>query len=197
TLSFVIATAIASFATNALAQAPATAPAYVTEAQHSSAIALENMHKWQATFNAAPASERAYAAEKLDAATNAAQTAVLAEKVAIKKWLTPPTSPALAPAEAPHVQHFGEPQNIAIPAKPGFEHNVNVPTPLPQTAAKDGVLVQHVSIATPAPQAAAVDGPLVKTVDTQIVNRPLPAPQAAAVDGPLVKTVDTVIVNHP
>ncbi|MCS5737349.1 hypothetical protein N1032_26820, partial [Herbiconiux sp. CPCC 203386] len=102
--------------------------ASVTEAQHSAKIAAENYQAALETFNRAPASEREYAGKKLDAATNAYQTAVIREKVAIKDWLTPPhedRAPAAAPAAqvkaptliAPVATPAAAPTAQAVPGK--------------------------------------------------------------------------------
>jgi len=118
-LTTVISSLLTVATTNAMASAVKTAPASVTEAQHNTAIASENYHAALTTFNAAPSSEREYAAGKLDTAHDKYTTAVLAEKVAIKQWLTPdlnvaPTQVAASPAAAPSLGPQATPVSHAV-----------------------------------------------------------------------------------
>lgn len=164
-LSIAVATSLMT--STAFAASVQHAPASVTEAQRNVQIAQAEYHQWHTAFNNAPASEREYAATKLDEATNKYQTAVLAEKVAIKQWLTPALTPAqaaAAPIATPSKlieQGIPQPKQLTpeapvVPSKvAAYVAPVATPTHLieQQTPVKSASLVTPPAYKEPAPLA--------------------------------------------
>lgn len=193
-LTTVISSLLTVATTNAMASAVKTAPASVTEAQHNTAIASENYHAALTTFNAAPSSEREYAAGKLDTAHDKYTTAVLAEKVAIKQWLTPdlnvaPTQVAASPAAAPSLVPQATPVSHAVPVAPATP---NVPQSVPQAAP---AAVPSVITSTPAAPVAQkeINVPHMGTYSApSLLQRNPTAPAIPTVSMPHVEVVSSV-----
>ena len=193
-LTTVISSLLAFATTNAMATSVKTAPASVTEAQHRTAIASENYHAALTTFNAAPSSERAYAAEKLETAHNIYTTAVLAEKVAIKQWLTPdlnvaPTQVAASPVATPSLAPQATPVSHAVPVAPAA---LNAPQAVPQATP---AAVPSAISATPASPVAQkeINVPHMGTYSApSLLQRNPTAPAIPTVSMPHVEVVNSV-----
>lgn len=187
-----------SILTIAISASLMTATVHATSVQSvSSAVALAQQHTqsaqteyhhWLDAFNNAPASERAHAAERLEAATNNYQTAVLAEKVAIKQWLTP-KSPA--PLPVPQVQQKN-PADLVAQAEPTKMSHPDWVAPhiRPQ--------VKQLTPATPAIPVKvdyAAPAPIAQTPAVPVAGKTPAAPQS--VPDPLVELLTPAVPVIP
>uniref|UniRef100_UPI00387E7085 hypothetical protein n=1 Tax=Enterobacter sp. 296B2 TaxID=3077765 RepID=UPI00387E7085 len=169
-LSFVIASVIAPIATSANADTGSyiTTPVNVSNAQSNSHKAIAEMNHWRNVYNSAPESERSYAASKLDAATRAAQTAVMAEKIAIKDWLHPQAGSESASIHDDSWKYAGEipakfqnenpehkaPSNTVVASVPKVQ--INITSQTPEQKSPTSITPEISPSASPSPMPSAV-----------------------------------------
>ena len=169
-LSFVIASVIAPIATSTNADTGSyiTTPVNVSNAQSNSHKAIAEMNHWRNVYNSAPESERSYAASKLDAATRAAQTAVIAEKIAIKDWLHPQAGSESASIHDDSWKYAGEipakfqnenpehkaPSNTVVASVPKVQ--INITSQTPEQKSPTSITPEISPSASPSPMPSAV-----------------------------------------
>ncbi|SAI60943.1 YadA C-terminal domain-containing protein [Enterobacter bugandensis] len=169
-LSFVIASVIAPIATSTNADTGSyiTTPVNVSNAQSNSHKAIAEMNHWRNVYNSAPESERSYAASKLDAATRAAQTAVMAEKIAIKDWLHPQAGSESASIHDDSWKYAGEipakfqnenpehkaPSNTVVASVPKVQ--INITSQTPEQKSPTSITPEISPSASPSPMPSAV-----------------------------------------